>query len=338
MKCLNAVLVFLGVLAVVCLPACSGPALTATQTAIDVATTAVVILPTETPERSGYTDSPVFSSPLPTHTITGHAASPLPTPSRTPLAIPLTPNLTRTPLPSRSATPIGVPVYTVRVVNTFLHDPEAFTQGLVFLDGVLYEGTGLRGRSSLRKVELETGNVLQQYDLPEQYFGEGIAILGDRLFQLTWHSQTGFVYDKETFALRDQFTYSGQGWGLTHDGERLIMSDGTSTLRMLDPSTLTEIGRVEVLNGDVPVVQLNELEYIAGEVWANIWQTDNIVRIDPATGQVVGWIDLSGLLRQEDVVQPVDVLNGIAYDAETKRIFVTGKLWPKLFEIELLSH
>ncbi|MBN1583907.1 MAG: glutaminyl-peptide cyclotransferase [Anaerolineae bacterium] len=244
--------------------------------------------------------------------------------------------------PSISATPdpaaqLSVPVYTFRVINTFFHDPEAFTQGLVFLDGILYEGTGLRGHSSLRKVELETGAVLQQYDLPVQYFGEGIAILGDRLYQLTWQSQQGFVYAKETFELLEQFTYPGQGWGLTHDGVQLIMSDGTSTLRMLDPASLAEIGRVEVLDENMPVIRLNELEYIAGEVWANVWQTNNIVRIDPTTGRVVGWIDLDGLLQPEDVVQPVDVLNGIAYDADTGRIFVTGKLWPKLFEIQVLE-
>ena len=231
----------------------------------------------------------------------------------------------------------SAPVYSYRVLDTFFHDPEAFTQGLVFQDGVLYEGTGLRGRSSLRKVELETGTVLQRYDLPAQYFGEGIAILGDKVFQLTWQSQKGFVYDKETFELLDQFTYPGEGWGLTHDGVQLIMSDGTSTLRMIDPQSLTEIGRIKVLDGDVPVIWLNELEYVAGQVWANVWQTNNIVRIDPATGQVVGWIDLSGLLQERDVAQLVDVLNGIAYDAQTERIFVTGKLWPRLFEIELVS-
>jgi glutamine cyclotransferase len=190
----------------------------------------------------------------------------------------------------------------------------------------------------LRRVELETGQVLQRYDLPGQYFGEGIAMLGDRLFHLTWQSGVGFVYDKESFELRDQFTYPGEGWGLTHDGARLIMSDGTSTLRVIDPASLQEIDRIEVLDGDVPVPMLNELEYIDGQVWANVWKTDRIARIDPATGQVVGWVDLSGLLQGNDEGRRVDVLNGIAYDAGTGRIFVTGKLWPKLFEIKVRGH
>jgi glutamine cyclotransferase len=280
----------------------------------------VTLLPTPTMTIAGHTVSPVFASPVLAPTPTSgaeHAISPLPVPSATPTA------------PS-------VPVYTYRVLNAFPHDPEAFTQGLIFQDGILYEGTGLRGRSSLRKVELETGNVLKFYALPEQYFGEGIAIFDNKLFQLTWQSRVGFIYDKETLELLDQFTYSTEGWGLTHDGKRLIMSDGTSTLYMRDPANLDEIGRIQVFDGDAPVVRLNELEYVAGEVWANVWQTNRIARIDPDTGQVVGWIDLSGLLEAKDVVGPVDVLNGIAYDAQAGRIFVTGKLWPRVFEIELL--
>jgi glutamine cyclotransferase len=343
MKRLNILLIFLIVLALTGMPACSRPISTATRATVDIATTSVAPVPTTDPNLSGYADSTLFSSPLPTplptDTVTGQAASPLPTPSAIPAPL-VTPTLSAT-LPI-SATPVSVaprsvPVYTYRVLNTFFHDPGAFTQGLVYQDGIFYEGTGLRGRSSLRKVELETGKVLQRYDLPAQYFGEGIAVLGNKLFQLTWQSQTGFVYDKETFELLDQFTYPGEGWGLTHDGVQLIMSDGTSTLRLIDPQSLAEVGRIEVLDGDVPVIMLNELEYIAGEVWANVWQTNNIVRIDPVTGQVVGWIDLSGLLQPEDVVQPVDVLNGIAYDPENGRIFVTGKLWPRVFEIKLLA-
>jgi glutamine cyclotransferase len=234
-------------------------------------------------------------------------------------------------------TPEAVPVYTYKTINTYPHDPNAYTQGLVFEDGILYEGTGLRGRSTLRKVVLETGDVWQLYALPAQFFGEGVTVFGDRIIQLTWQSNVGFVYDKNSFALLQEFHYPTEGWGLTHDGERLIMSDGTPTLHFLDPETLEEIGRIEVYDQDSPVPKLNELEYIQGEIYANVWQTDRIARIDPHTGQVVGWIDLSGLLSPEDYSQPLDVLNGIAYDSKNDRLFVTGKLWPKLFEIELVN-
>ncbi len=230
-----------------------------------------------------------------------------------------------------------VPIYTYQIVDTYPHDPNAFTQGLIYADGVLFEGTGRNGQSSLREVDLETGQVQRQVELPEQFFGEGITLFGDRIYQLTWQSQQGFVYDAETFRQLDTFTYPTEGWGLTHDGSRLIMSDGTPTLYFLDPQSLQETGRVTVRYGDQPVVRLNELEYVDGEVYANIWQTNTIARIDPHTGQVVGWIDLTGLLQPADVTQPVDVLNGIAYDAARDRLFVTGKLWPKLFEIDLLA-
>jgi glutamine cyclotransferase len=230
----------------------------------------------------------------------------------------------------------SVPVYSYQIINTYPHDPSAFTQGLVFDDGLLYEGTGLRGDSSLRRVDLETGEVLANYDLADRFFGEGIALHGDVISQLTWRSNVGFVYDRETFELLRTFEYPTEGWGLTHDGERLIMSDGTSTLWFLDSDTHQEIGRVEVRDGVDPVVNLNELEYIGGEVFANVWMTDLIARIDPATGQVAGWIDLAGLLKLGADARPVDVLNGIAYDAEAGRLFVTGKLWPMLFEIELI--
>ena len=230
----------------------------------------------------------------------------------------------------------GAPVFTYRVVDVYPHDLNAFTQGLVYEDGVLYEGTGLRGRSTLRRVELETGEVLQLLQISDEVFGEGVTIFGDRIIQLTWQSNVGFVYDKESFELLNDFSYPTEGWGLTHDGERLIMSDGTSTLHFLDPETLKETGRVEVSDNDRPVVRLNELEYIEGEVYANIWQTDRIARIAPDTGRVTGWIDLEGLLSVEDRSAQVDVLNGIAYDAEGDRLFVTGKLWPKLFEIEVV--
>jgi glutamine cyclotransferase len=230
-----------------------------------------------------------------------------------------------------------IPVYSYNIVNTYSHDPDAFTQGLVIDDGVLYEGTGRYGQSSLRRVELETGDILQIRELSDQFFGEGIAIYGDEIIQLTWQSHIGFVYDKNSFELLQEFAYSTQGWGITYDGTRLIMSDGTSTLHFLDPQGFGEIGHVEVFDNDGPVTKLNELEYVQGEIYANVWQTDRIARIAPETGRVVGWIDLGGLLSAEDRSQPVDVLNGIAYDADNDRLFVTGKLWPKLFEIELIS-
>ena len=226
---------------------------------------------------------------------------------------------------------------TYKVVNTYSHDQEAWTQGLVFEDGVLYEGTGLRGHSTLRRVELETGDILQIRELPAQFFGEGVTIYGNKIIQLTWQSNVGFVYDKESFELLQEFNYPTEGWGITHDGKRLIMSDGTSTLHFLDPETFEEIGGIEVLDRGSPVTRLNELEYVQGEIYANVSQTDLIARIAPLTGQVTGWIDLKGLLAPEDGSEPVDPLNGIAYDAKNDRLFVTGKLWPKLFEIELIS-
>lgn len=230
-----------------------------------------------------------------------------------------------------------IPVYSYDIVNSYPHDHDAFTQGLVFDDGILYEGTGLNGRSSLRRVELETGDILQIRELSNQFFGEGITIYGDEIIQLTWQSHIGFVYDKNSFELLQEFTYSTEGWGITYDGTRLIMSDGTSTLHFLDPQAFEEIDHVEVFDNDGPVTKLNELEYVQGEIYANVWQTDRIARIAPETGRVVGWIDLGGLLSAEDRSQPVDVLNGIAYDTEADRLFVTGKLWAKLFEIELIS-
>jgi glutamine cyclotransferase len=231
-----------------------------------------------------------------------------------------------------------VPVYSYEVVNSFPHDPNAFTQGLVWEDGLLYEGTGLNRRSSLRKVDLETGKVLQSQPLAGQYFGEGIVIWGERIYQLTWQSEVGFVYDKDSFSQLSTFTYPTEGWGLTHDGKRLIMSDGTFVLYFRSPDSFAEIGRIHVMDGSRPIVRLNELEYVEGEVFANIWQTDRIARIDPDTGAVVGWIDLTGLLPPQDRAgQQVDVLNGIAYDDANDRLFVTGKLWPKLFEIRLVE-
>jgi glutamine cyclotransferase len=230
-----------------------------------------------------------------------------------------------------------IPVYSYNIVNTYPHDRDAFTEGLVFENGVLYEGTGLLERSTLRRVELETGDILQIRELSDQFFGEGITIYGDKIIQLTWQSNIGFVYDKNSFELLQEFNYSTQGWGITHDGTRLIMSDGTSTLHFLDPQTFEEIGHLEVFDNDGSVTRLNELEYVQGEIYANVWQTDWVARIAPETGRVIGWVDLAGLLTTEDRSEPVDVLNGIAYDAKNDCLFVTGKLWPKLFEIELIS-
>ena len=229
-----------------------------------------------------------------------------------------------------------VPVYTYQIVNKYPHDRDAFTQGLVFEDGIIYEGTGLYGKSSLRKVELETGNVLQLYELPDQYFGEGITVLHNIIIQLTWKSNLGFYYDKESLNISGNFTYVTEGWGITNDGDRLIMSDGTSTLHFLDPDTFNITGHIEVYNNDISIDKLNELEYINGRIYANIWQTDNIVIINPYNGQVNGWIDLSGLIQSQDYSISTDVLNGIAYDNLNNRLFVTGKLWPWLFEIELV--
>ena len=239
--------------------------------------------------------------------------------------------------PEHSAKPQSVPVYSYKIVNTYPHDDEAFTQGLVFENDVVYEGTGLHGKSSLRKSDMETGRVLQSYELPAQYFGEGITVFQDIIIQLTWKSNTGFVYDKNSFRLLRDFAYATEGWGLTHDGERLIMSDGTSTLYFLDPETFSVIGNIEVLNNDTPIEKLNELEYINGQIYANIWQTDHIAIINPQSGQVSGWIDLSGLLSSQYPSEPVDVLNGIAYDTVNDRLLVTGKLWPRLFEIKLVA-
>jgi len=223
-----------------------------------------------------------------------------------------------------------------KVVRSYPHDRRAWTQGLIYHDGALYEGTGLRGRSTLREVDLPSGAVLRSTELEDAYFGEGVTIWQDRIIQLTWTSGVGFVYDKDTFEPLRTFTYPTEGWGLTHDGTHLVMSDGTSVLRFWDPQTFEEIRRVEVVAGGKPVTNLNELEYVDGEILANVWQTDLIARIRPQDGRVTGWIDLSGLLTGADR-QGADVLNGIAYDAAGNRLFVTGKYWPKLFEIELVD-
>ncbi|MEM3356372.1 MAG: glutaminyl-peptide cyclotransferase [Candidatus Bathyarchaeia archaeon] len=227
--------------------------------------------------------------------------------------------------------------YTYEVVKVYPHDPNAFTQGLVIEHGVLYEGTGLWGCSTLRRVDLETGTILQMRSLPDEFFGEGITIFGDEIIQLTWQNQIGFVYDKQTFQLLRNFSYPTEGWGITHDGNRLIMSDGTANLYFLDPETFQRIGQVEVRDGNVPVARLNELEFVKGDVYANVWGEEKIAIINPQTGQVKGWIDLTGIYTQASQ-NPNSVLNGIAYDVESDRLFVTGKLWSYLFEIKLIER
>jgi len=224
--------------------------------------------------------------------------------------------------------------YTYSIVNTYRHDENAFTQGLVYMNDSLYESTGLYGNSTLRRVNLETGEPLQLYTLSDRYFGEGITIFDDKIIQLTWREHKGFVYDRRSFDLLQEFNYSTEGWGITYNGTRLIMSDGTANLYFLDPATFEKVGQVEV-HDTAPVTQINELEYINGKVYANIWMEEKIAIINPQTGQVEGWIDLSGIQNPQN--QDVDnVLNGIAYDAKYSRIFVTGKRWPQLFEIKLI--
>lgn len=233
-------------------------------------------------------------------------------------------------------TSTSTPVYTFKIVHVFPHDSAAYTQGLVYQDGFLYEGTGLYGHSSLRKVRLETGEVVQQVDLAPDFFGEGIAIFKDKIFQLTWKSEVGFIYNLSDFSKVGQFSYAGEGWGLTTVGREIFMSDGTAQIRVLDGNTLREKRRFTVHDGNTPITELNELEYIQGEIFANVWQTDRIARISPRTGQVLGWIDLTGLLSPMFRRDPDAVLNGIAYDPTGKRLFVTGKLWPSIFEIQLV--
>lgn len=235
-----------------------------------------------------------------------------------------------------------VPEYSYEIVKTYNHDPGAFTQGLIFHKNFLYEGTGGDRddtfHSSLRKVELDTGKVLQKFDLSGDYFGEGITILNDKIYQLTWREKTAFVYDVNDFKLLKEFKYSGEGWGLTHDGTNLIMSDGTHVLRFVNPETFETIRTLTVLNEKgKPVMDINELEYIKGEIWANIWTEPEIIRIDPATGKVIGKIDFEKLVEEtRDKSREADVLNGIAYDAATDRIFITGKKWNKLYEVRIV--
>jgi glutamine cyclotransferase len=227
---------------------------------------------------------------------------------------------------------------TYRIVRAYPHDPHAFTQGLVFVDGTLYESTGLEGQSSLRMVDLETGRVLQSQPVDSKYFAEGLTAWGSTLVQLTWESHVAFVYDRFSFRMLRTFSYSGEGWGLTQDGKSLILSDGSDTLRFFDPATFREVRRLAVKDHGKPVHEINELEFIHGKIYANIWHSDRIARIDPASGKVLGWIDLKGLLSADQLSSPEAVLNGIAYDSAHDRLFVTGKLWPKLFEIQVVPQ
>jgi glutamine cyclotransferase len=231
-----------------------------------------------------------------------------------------------------------IPVYGYKIVHVYPHDTAAYTEGLFYKEGYLYESTGQTGESTVRKVELKTGKVVQRYNVPPHYFGEGIVDWKNRLVQLTWQSQIGFVYDLASFKLQRSFAYPGEGWALTRDSQSLYMSDGSAVLRILDPESLRTTGSILVTADGVPVTNLNELEWVKGELYANVWLTHRIARIDPVSGHVVGWIDLSGLLDINQLPDPGnDVLNGIAYDARHDRLFVTGKRWPKLFQITLVK-
>ncbi len=232
----------------------------------------------------------------------------------------------------------GIPLYGYRVVHAYPHDRNAFTEGLEFHDGFLYESTGLNGRSSLRKVKLETGEVVQKIALASQYFGEGITIVDNRIIQLTYQTEVGFVFGLKDFRQLQRFSYEGEGWSLTHNASSIFMDDGTDEIRVWDPKSLAEKRRIRVRDAGKPVENLNELEWVEGELFANIWQTDRIARISPVTGAVTGWIDLSGLLGPMYRNGTEDVLNGIAYDAVHKRLFVTGKLWPNVFEIKIVPR
>ncbi len=240
-------------------------------------------------------------------------------------------------LPSEQKRQEDIPVYSYEIVNVYPHDTTAFTQGLFFKDGYLYESTGQVGQSTIRKVELETGSTVQVEKFPEGIFGEGIIDWGDRLIGLSWRRQTGFEWDINSFKMKGTFVYQGEGWGLTRNSTHILMSDGTPAIRFLDPETLNEVRRIEVKAQGRPLINLNELEWVDGEIFANIWQTDFIARINPENGDVIGLINLRGLLSREDIIPGyTDVLNGIAVNAEGK-LFVTGKYWPKLFEIRLVK-
>ena len=229
-----------------------------------------------------------------------------------------------------------IPVYTYFIVNSFPHDHEAYTQGLIYSDGYLYESTGKRGESTLRRTDLKTGAVLQWHNLAENLFGEGITLFNNQIIQLTWESYIGYIYDKDSFTVLEEFYYNTEGWGITNDGSRIIMSDGSATLYYLEPETYAVVDQIEVTANDIPIRNLNELEYVKGEIYANVMPSNRIARINPETGKITGWIDLSGILQTLKQNYAVDVLNGIAYNPEEDRLFVTGKLWPKVYEIKVI--
>jgi glutaminyl-peptide cyclotransferase len=227
------------------------------------------------------------------------------------------------------------PKYGYQILNIFPHDSNAFTQGLILVDGKLLESTGQEGSSSLRSVELQSGKILKKVDVPPPYFAEGIAVLNGKVYQLTWQHNVGFIYDLQTLERAGQFDYQGDGWGLTTDGQSLIMSDGSNKLKFLDPASFRVTKTISVVDGTTPVNQLNELEFIKGEIYANIWHADRVAVIDPQTGRVKAWIDLTGLMPEGELQDEEAVLNGIAYDQANDKFYVTGKLWPRLFEIKI---
>jgi len=228
-----------------------------------------------------------------------------------------------------------VPKYGYQIVNIWPHDSNAFTQGLILADGKLFESTGEVGRSSLRSVDLQTGRVLKKVDVPEPYFAEGIALLNGKIYQLTWQHQVGFIYDAQTFERTGQFNYAGEGWGFTTDGQSLILSDGSNRIRFIDPKDFHVTKTITVLDNKTPIDQLNELEYVHGSIYANVWHDNRIAIIDPQSGHVTAWIDLAGLIPESELPDPEAVLNGIAYDQANDKLYVTGKLWPRLFEIKI---
>ena len=247
-------------------------------------------------------------------------------------------NSANTNLPSAEAGPTSnapAAKHGYEIVNIYPHDSNAFTQGLILVNGKLLESTGQEGSSSLRTVELETGKVLKKVDVPSPYFAEGITVLNGKVYQLTWQHNLGFIYDAQTFERVGQFNYEGEGWGLTTDGQSLILSDGSNRLKYLDPTSFRVTKTISVVDGTKPIEELNELEFVQGEIYANVWHSDEIAVIDPQSGRVKAWIDLTGLMPEDSLANEEAVLNGIAYDQANSKFYVTGKLWPRLFELKI---
>jgi glutamine cyclotransferase len=334
MKNVTAFALFL-LLAMMGLIACGGAAPAEIATLAPTAAAPAVIAPEQPAEDAAPQQPAEAAAPEATTAPEAGAGEPAGE-AAAPTATPEPPTPTTEPTPVPSPTPAAAARYTYRVLNTYPHDPDAFTQGLDIDNGELFEGTGLYGESTLRLVDLTSGSVSRNQPLAQEYFGEGITVLGDKIYQLTWQEGTGFIYDRNTFQQLQTFNYEHEGWGITHDGTRLIVSDGTSTIRFWDPATLQEVGRIDVADEQGPVIMLNELEYLNGEIWANVWMTDLIARINPESGRVTGWIDLTGIFTPQAEDEPNDVLNGIAINEATGQIYVTGKLWSSLFEIEVI--